>query len=117
MKYSIYQILNPKTVSYTSANWEQAKWFFNPCDYKKIYTSLIGIEQPMYALGKLFQIFTRNLPFDYTGRKLGTGDIIRLEINGTGHYYYCNNFSWKEITSTLEEIFAAYSKEKEMCYA
>ena len=99
MKYKIYQT-DPKTCDYCFEWWSWAKDRFNFKDYELVYEgeAIPSEKGPTATLEELFFIFNMKHPLDFTGHSLSVSDIVELD----GHYYYCDNVGWTDITNRIK---------------
>ena len=99
MNYKIYQT-DPHDCDYCFEWWSWAKDRFNFKDYKLVYEDvIIPNEGPIEnTLEELFEVFNVERPADFKGHSLSVSDIVELD----GHYYYCDNVGWLDITKFIK---------------
>ena len=99
MNYKIYQT-DPHDCDYAFEWWSWAKDRFNFKDYKLVYEDvIIPNEGPIEnTLEELFEVFNVERPADFKGHSLSVSDIVELD----GHYYYCDNVGWTDITKFIK---------------
>jgi len=99
MNYKIYQV-DPHDCDYAFEWWSWAKDRFNFKDYKLVYEDvIIPNEGPIEnTLEELFEVFNVERPADFKGHSLSVSDIVELD----GHYYYCDNVGWLDITKFIK---------------
>lgn len=67
--------------------------FLKDLPRKEVYSGVIEAEDPVKALGKLFEIFNVSYPPNYDGRSMSPGDIVILD----GTKYICCGMGWKQV--------------------
>ena len=100
MRYTIMQ-----SSEKIDKRWDLAKESLNLNSYSGIYKGVLKSNDPLYALEKLYLIFNMRIPIDYKGEPVGTGDLVKLDYDGESKYFYCNPFSWVNITDHLRNLF------------
>jgi len=99
MNYKIYQT-DPHDCDYTFEWWSWAKDSFNFKDYKLVYEAncIPSEDGPTATLEELFEVFNVERPDNFKGHSLSVSDIVELD----GHYYYCDNVGWTDITKFIK---------------
>lgn len=99
MNYKIYQV-DPHDCDYAFEWWSWAQDRFNFKDYELVYEgeAIPSEKGPTATLEELFFIFNMKHPLDFTGHSLSVSDIVELD----GHYYYCDNVGWTDITKYIK---------------
>lgn len=105
LTYKIYQVKSDLTREFGYMGLSFLKKYSIEIDlnnYDLVYTGSIentnlftNTETPIEeVLERLFEIFNIKHPEDYRGRSLSVSDIIEID----NKYYYCDSFSWEEIS-------------------
>lgn len=87
-------------------DWEtanKADWSFLP--YRSVWAGTEEATDDIDLVNYLWEVFNIKHPVGYRARSLSISDIIRVEDTETNtvKYYYCDDFSWKDITDKIEE--------------
>lgn len=79
--------------------------------YEKVYRSAITLWDRRTAvdiLEELYDTYRRYFPDDYTGSAVGVSDVVILEgEDGIRTAYYCDPWSWPDVTEEWEASRAA----------
>lgn len=102
-KYNIYQIKNDSQVArgIKFSGLEELEEYNLRSQltldiYQKVFTGEIEDGDILVMLDRIFSKFQGKKPADFTGHSVSVSDMVEMD----GKYYYCDHYTWKEITFT-----------------
>ena len=105
-QYKIYQIKNEPKVAHgiKFSGLDELKEY-NLLDkltldiYQQVYAGEIEDGEILVVLDRIFSKFQGTKPADYTGHSVSISDIVEMDDK----YYYCDHYTWTEISFSTPE--------------